>query len=178
MLKPGLRGRLCNTNTPLYVYFITFYLVIGRLQLPTERFCTTSYEERTAHGRNFPFFQFPSSNLHEQKPGNLNSSHDVSPVNVTYIARNNLYETYVTSYYLIQSKKKKAYKGIEHNLHASVSLLAAAGDIESNPGPAKRGRKPKYPCGICQYSVKNNDSALECDSCNIGSIINVLESQT
>ncbi len=42
-----------------------------------------------------------------------------------------------------------------------------AGDVEINPGPPKRGRKPKWPCGLCSYAVKNNDSALLCDHCDL-----------
>ena len=61
--------------------------------------------------------------------------------------------------YKLNSKKK----GAQQNIHVGVSLLVAAGDIETNPGP---GRKPKFPCGICQRAVKNSDAALECDSCN------------
>ena len=42
-------------------------------------------------------------------------------------------------------------------------LLALAGDIEANPGP----RKPRFPCGICSKAVRNTDSAVCCDECNL-----------
>lgn len=42
-------------------------------------------------------------------------------------------------------------------------LLILSGDVEMNPGP----RQPKYPCKICSKAVKNNDSAMRCDNCEI-----------
>ena len=43
-----------------------------------------------------------------------------------------------------------------------VNLLA--GDIQLNPGPTtRRGRKPKYPCGLCSRAVK--DSGIQCSTC-------------
>ena len=43
-----------------------------------------------------------------------------------------------------------------------------ANDINPNPGPengkARRGRKPKYPCGLCGYAVKTN--CIQCTGCN------------
>lgn len=44
-----------------------------------------------------------------------------------------------------------------------VNLLA--GDINLNPGPKgqHRGRKPKYPCGLCSFAVK--DSGIQCSMC-------------
>ena len=46
-----------------------------------------------------------------------------------------------------------------------VSLMFLAGDVEVNPGPIRRGRKPKWPCRICCYAVKDDDKALSCDRC-------------
>ena len=71
--------------------------------------------------------------------------------------------TAFTSVPIICIKLNSKKKGAQQNIHVGVSLLVAAGDIETNPGP---GRKPKFPCGICQRAVKNSDAALECDSCN------------
>lgn len=44
-----------------------------------------------------------------------------------------------------------------------VNLLA--GDINLSPGPKRqhRGRKPKYPCGLCSFAVK--DSGIQCSMC-------------
>ena len=48
-----------------------------------------------------------------------------------------------------------------------INLLA--GDISLNPGPGskihqrQRGRKPKYPCGLCSRTVK--DSGIQCSEC-------------
>ena len=36
------------------------------------------------------------------------------------------------------------------------------GDILRNPGP-----EWKYPCGVCQKPVKNNQKGLQCDSCDL-----------
>ena len=49
--------------------------------------------------------------------------------------------------------------------HSLVSLMFLAGDVEMNPGPIRRGRKPKWPCGICCYAVKDDDKALSCGRC-------------
>ena len=41
-----------------------------------------------------------------------------------------------------------------------VTLLLAAGDIESNPGPVQ------YPCTVCEKPVKRNQRGIMCDSCS------------
>ena len=54
-----------------------------------------------------------------------------------------------------------------------INLLA--GDISLNPGPTtsttkttttgkRRGRKPKHPCGLCKYAVKN--AGIQCTHCD------------
>ena len=42
-----------------------------------------------------------------------------------------------------------------------LGLLILCGDISSNPGP-----KCKHPCGICSKTVRSNQRAVQCDSCN------------
>ncbi len=42
----------------------------------------------------------------------------------------------------------------------SILVILLGGDIHSNPGPIE------YPCGVCGHEVKDNDSAIDCDSCN------------
>ena len=52
-----------------------------------------------------------------------------------------------------------------HTTLLIVNILA--GDIEQNPGPTiKRGRKPRYPCTMCNYAVKNVDKGMLCSHCN------------
>ena len=41
-----------------------------------------------------------------------------------------------------------------------MTLLLAAGDIESNPGPVQ------YPCIVCEKPVKRNQRGIICDSCS------------
>ena len=50
----------------------------------------------------------------------------------------------------------------ETNFGFALCLLLA-GDIELNPGP----RRPKYPCGICNKAVKQNDPSVLCDQCGL-----------
>lgn len=42
-----------------------------------------------------------------------------------------------------------------------VNVSVRSGDIESNPGPPKQGRKPKYRCVMCECSVKNHNKAMD-----------------
>ena len=42
-----------------------------------------------------------------------------------------------------------------------LGLLILCGDISSNPGP-----KCKHPCEICSKTVRSNQRAVQCDSCN------------
>ena len=44
----------------------------------------------------------------------------------------------------------------------NLNLLMHCGDILRNPGP-----EWKYPCGVCQKPVKNNQKGLQCDSCDL-----------
>lgn len=46
-------------------------------------------------------------------------------------------------------------------LYVTVLLLTKCHFPEPNPGP----RSPKYPCGLCQKSVKTIDQAVLCDNC-------------
>ena len=39
------------------------------------------------------------------------------------------------------------------------SLLCLSGDIELNPGPVK------YPCKVCDRSVKSNQQGIQCECC-------------
>lgn len=69
-----------------------------------------------------------------------------------------------------------------------INLLA--GDINLNPGPSvvndtqsmpksRRGRKPKWPCGMCGYSVTNT-TCIQCSNCDAnthGTILTVLTYQ-
>ena len=41
-----------------------------------------------------------------------------------------------------------------------VTLLLAAGDVESNPGPVQ------YPCTVCEKPVKGNQREIMCDGCS------------
>ena len=41
-----------------------------------------------------------------------------------------------------------------------VTLLLAAGDVESNPGPVQ------YPCTVCEKPVKGNQCGILCDGCS------------
>ena len=41
-----------------------------------------------------------------------------------------------------------------------VTLLLAAGDVESNPGPVQ------YPCTVCEKPVKGNQRGIMCDGCS------------
>ena len=45
----------------------------------------------------------------------------------------------------------------------SVWTIILAGDIELNPGPA---RKWKFPCGVCAGPVKSNQKGILCEICN------------
>ena len=52
-------------------------------------------------------------------------------------------------------------------LHSNSSswlftLLIISGDVELNPGPTSA----KYPCGVCSRPCKNNQPAIQCDSCD------------
>ncbi len=49
-------------------------------------------------------------------------------------------------------------------INVTLLILAEAGDIEVNPGPAKRN--VKYPCGICAKAVKSNQRGIQCDNCD------------
>ena len=42
-----------------------------------------------------------------------------------------------------------------------LRLILAAGDIESNPGPAK------HPCSACSHPVHNNQKGIQCDVCHL-----------
>ena len=46
-----------------------------------------------------------------------------------------------------------------HLARFSCVILLLCGDILPNPGP------PRYPCGVCNRSVRANDKALLCDTC-------------
>ena len=43
---------------------------------------------------------------------------------------------------------------------ASFYVILLCGDVALNPGPMK------WPCTVCGKSVKSNDRALLCDSCD------------
>ena len=43
-----------------------------------------------------------------------------------------------------------------------LGLLILCGDISSNPGS-----KCKHPCGICSKSVRSDQRAVQCDSCDV-----------
>ena len=50
-------------------------------------------------------------------------------------------------------------------------LLLLAGDVERNPGPVRiKCRKPrptfKFPCGVCQGSVRSNQRGIQCECCH------------
>ena len=45
-------------------------------------------------------------------------------------------------------------------------VLLLAGDIELNPGPAKRNAAV-WPCGICQYPVTWEHHGVACDGCSL-----------
>ena len=52
-------------------------------------------------------------------------------------------------------------------LHSNSSswlftLLIISGDVELNSGPTSA----KYPCGVCSRPCKNNQPAIQCDSCD------------
>ena len=64
-------------------------------------------------------------------------------------------------------KKVEIHEGLSRRGHFMVCktvlllcLLIVSGDIEVNPGPIK------YPCSVCEKSVKSNQQALSCDSCD------------
>ncbi|KAH3776968.1 hypothetical protein DPMN_178402 [Dreissena polymorpha] len=43
-------------------------------------------------------------------------------------------------------------------LYLCILLMSLSPDVEKNPGP-------QYPWGSCDIEVRDNDPALECDSC-------------
>lgn len=47
--------------------------------------------------------------------------------------------------------------------------LLTCGDISPNPGPETTRSKPKYPCGECARTVRNNQDAVLCARCNVWS---------
>lgn len=54
-----------------------------------------------------------------------------------------------------KSNRKYADKNIQNNIY----LILLCGDIQSNPGPSK------YPCTLCEKTVRYNQKALQCDEC-------------
>ena len=45
--------------------------------------------------------------------------------------------------------------------HIYLLLIICAGDVELNPGPRK------FPCGVCDKSVRSNQKGIQCDNYNI-----------
>ena len=52
-----------------------------------------------------------------------------------------------------KSNRKYADKNTQNNIY----LILLCEDIQSNPGPSK------YPCTLCEKTVRNNQKALQCD---------------
>ena len=46
-----------------------------------------------------------------------------------------------------------------------ISRLALCGDIQSNPGPARKSTVPKFPCKECGKAVRSNHDAILCSQC-------------
>ena len=119
-------------------------------------------ESVSCYGRNFPFY--------------IDYNFDSVSNYIVYIDEPNtrLYLQYYVSYHCaidprpgrgLQSKINvlKLPKGV----YAVIQIInILAGDIELNPGPVKRGRKPKYPCTLCSYAVKKGDKGMLCTNCN------------
>lgn len=61
-------------------------------------------------------------------------------------------------------RSKKGMSRYNSSINLTFLILAAAGDIEVNPGPAKRN--VKYPCGICAKAVRSNQRGIQCDNCD------------
>ena len=124
----------------------------------------SNHADHLIYGRIIPFFDLYSSS----RP------HPYSELGV-YNDIVNVSSAYIISYFC--AKRPELGKGLMRDCslltlpssktHTYLVTKLLAGDIETNPGPTKRGRKPKWPCGICQYAVKNGDSTMTCDRCNL-----------
>ena len=139
------------------------HVLLGLFLLAT-RIASGELRERESvcfHGRNFPFhidFDSVSSYIIQVE-----------------VPKTRLYLQYYISYHCaicmergkgLQTRKVVVSK-LPRGIFAVIQIVnMLAGDIELNPGPAKRGRKPKYPCTLCNYAVKNDDKGMLCTSCN------------
>ena len=86
------------------------------------------------------------------------SSFGKCPIKIYFLACSNFSKSYKTSLSLFSSKTSR-------HPWFFVSLLILSGNVELNPGP--RTYKFKYPCGVCSRPCKDNQPAIQCDSCNL-----------
>ena len=60
---------------------------------------------------------------------------------------------------------KQRLKAQEPN-HTSFFVLILT-CIENNPGPSKKSKTPKFPCGLCHKACTSAQPAVQCDGCDV-----------
>ena len=56
------------------------------------------------------------------------------------------------------------FKTTKFSAFVILLLLLRSGDVELNPGP--RGRRPKFPCALCERACRWGQRAIACDTCD------------
>ena len=163
LLRPGLH------------FLLGLFLIVTRITSGDSRVNETA----CYHGRNFPFYT--SFNFDVVKNYIVQADMPVARLYIHYYIA---YHCAVHTEHARGLQTAVVVSKLPRNLYAIVQIVnILAGDIEVNPGPItvpkndcknktglsrrmKRGRKPKHPCTICHYAVKNADKGMLCTNCN------------
>ena len=71
---------------------------------------------------------------------------------------------YASRHPLLRPDMSNRLKASKFSLLIVLCLIIQSGDVQLNPGPV--GRRPKFPCLLCDRACKWGQKAIQCDSCD------------